>query len=85
MYCTMCTAPHMHCQAGDVTKGDGSGGVSLFGPDFAPRLPELRHMRGTVSMVVGEGGAVRSQFFVAAMPMAPEIDREMREWWAVSD
>lgn len=46
---------------GDVTRGDGSGGMGAFGPSFAVESFVVRHQRGTVSMVIDEEGQVRSQ------------------------
>eukprot|EP00983_Pelagomonas_calceolata_P049273 1141438-Pelagomonas_calceolata.AAC.2 len=37
--------------AGDVTKGDGTGGASIFGPRHTVRSAEARLVRGTVAMV----------------------------------
>jgi len=63
--------------AGDITRGDGSGGASVFGPEFSARSPELRHTRGTVSMVVDDRSMMRSQFFITAMPMPRDMDKQM--------
>ena len=46
---------------GDITKGDGSGGVAALGPSFMKEKSPIKHGRGTLSMVVDFQGAVRSQ------------------------
>ncbi|KXZ53320.1 hypothetical protein GPECTOR_7g1214 [Gonium pectorale] len=46
---------------GDVTAGDGTGGVSVFGPSFPVETHAVRHRRGSVSMVLDEEGRLRSQ------------------------
>uniref|UniRef100_A0A7S3QNL9 Peptidyl-prolyl cis-trans isomerase n=1 Tax=Dunaliella tertiolecta TaxID=3047 RepID=A0A7S3QNL9_DUNTE len=63
--------------AGDVTKGDGTGGASIFGPRHTVRSAEARLVRGTVAMVQDDEGGIRSQFFVSLMPMTPELSKEM--------
>ncbi|GIL73481.1 hypothetical protein Vretimale_17707 [Volvox reticuliferus] len=47
--------------SGDLTAGDGSGGVSVFGPSFGVETLDVRHRRGSVSMVLDEEARLRSQ------------------------
>ena len=53
--------PGFAAVGGDITKGDGSGGVAALGPSFLKEKSPIKHGRGTVSMIVDEEGAVRSQ------------------------
>ncbi|GLC34824.1 hypothetical protein PLESTM_000244000 [Pleodorina starrii] len=61
--------------SGDVTAGDGSGGVSVFGPSFGAETLDVRHRRGSVSMVLDEEGRLRSQFFFTLVT-TPGLDRK---------
>ncbi|GAX83554.1 hypothetical protein CEUSTIGMA_g10979.t1 [Chlamydomonas eustigma] len=56
--------PKMAVLAGDITKGDGTGGMAALGPSLIKENSPLRHVRGTVSMFVDEDGLIRSQFFI---------------------
>ena len=53
--------PNFAAMGGDITKGDGTGGVAALGPSFTKEKSNIKHVRGTVSMVVDAEGAVRSQ------------------------
>ncbi|KAJ8602491.1 hypothetical protein CTAYLR_001229 [Chrysophaeum taylorii] len=60
--------PDFVAQGGDITKGNGSGGVSIYGAPFEDETFDLRHdRRGTLSMAT-TGGANTSQFFLALRP-----------------
>ncbi|KAG2484350.1 hypothetical protein HYH03_016769 [Edaphochlamys debaryana] len=59
---------------GDVTRGDGGGGVAATGPSLGVETSGVRHRRGTVSMVLDEDGRIRSQFFFTLVT-TPALDR----------
>ncbi|PNW76198.1 hypothetical protein CHLRE_12g544113v5 [Chlamydomonas reinhardtii] len=47
--------------SGDVTQGDGSGGVSAYGASLPLESWGAKHRRGTLSMVLDEDSRLRSQ------------------------
>jgi len=72
--------PSKIIQGGDITKGDGSGGVSIYGQDgdgtFADENFKLKHDRpGLISMAHkgGQAGMNCSQFFFTSKA-APKLD-----------
>ncbi|KAG2433812.1 hypothetical protein HXX76_008169 [Chlamydomonas incerta] len=61
--------------SGDVTRGDGSGGVSAYGASLPVESWGVKHRRGTLSMVLDEDGRLRSQFFFTLVT-TPALDRK---------
>ena len=52
-------------QGGDITAGDGTGGVSIYGPKFADERMDIHHDRpGLVAMANKGPNTNSSQFFV---------------------
>ncbi|XP_076465589.1 uncharacterized protein LOC143297237 [Babylonia areolata] len=62
--------PDMHFQCGDITTGDGNGGVSIYGDTFSDENHDIGHSeRGTVSMSNRGFNTNGSQFFIIFQEM----------------
>eukprot|EP00933_Yihiella_yeosuensis_P011602 TRINITY_DN119062_c0_g1_i1.p1 TRINITY_DN119062_c0_g1~~TRINITY_DN119062_c0_g1_i1.p1 ORF type:complete len:297 (-),score=63.52 TRINITY_DN119062_c0_g1_i1:139-1029(-) len=68
--------PGFMAQGGDITRGDGTGGMSIYGPTFADESFARLHLRGNLLSMANCGPNTNNSQFFVLFGQAKHLDRK---------
>jgi cyclophilin family peptidyl-prolyl cis-trans isomerase len=68
--------PGLLIQGGDITRGDGSGGVSIWGRDFRDENFAIHHTKRGILSMANFGPHTNNSQFVVSLSPCPWMERQ---------